>query len=308
VDDEQLRCFIAVAEERHFGRAAARLLITPSTLSKRCANLEHELGVRLFDRTTRRVELSQAGAVMIDSIRRVLGEIDSLRSLADEAAQGRAGRLVVAYSPGNGELVADMIHTLRMKSPDVEVRLQEYLSVEVGPLVMAGQATVGVCRDTRPRGLKSLVLTRRPASHVLVPADHRLASRSDIGPADLGEVVLLVPTTAMHHYNERIETWRKQGANISVRSERITSETQILNSVAAGLGLSFVDAEFLERNPGPGVVAKPLKEPLMARPTSIYLVWRADDSSAIVRQFVEIARRRRHTRSTGVLKASGLVA
>jgi DNA-binding transcriptional LysR family regulator len=311
VDVEQLQCFIAVAEERHFGRAAARLLLTPSTLSKRCAKLEQELGVRLFDRTTRRVQLSSAGVVMIDSVRRVLAEVDSLRGLADEAAQGRAGRLVVAYSSGNGELVAEMVHTLRSDSPNVEVRLQECLSIEVGPLVSAGNATVGVCRNGRPRGLKTLILTRRWLSHVLVPADDRLALLSEVGPADLDGEVLLVPTAAVHRYSARTDIWRTQGANVSVRCERITSESQIVNSVAAGLGMSLVDGEFLERNPAPGVVARPLVEALVPKSISSYcnyLVWRPDDTSAIVRQFVHIARSRRDTRSTGLPRRSSRIA
>jgi len=307
VDEQQLQCFIAVAEERHFGRAAARLLLTPSTLSKRCAKLEHELGVRLFDRTTRRVELSQAGVVMMDSVRHVLADLDSLRGLAAEAAQGRAGRLIVAYSPGNGELVAEMIQTLHSKSPDVEVRLQENLSVEVGPMVLAGDATVGVCRG-RPRGLRSMVLTRRPSSHVLIPADHPLAALPEIGPTDLHGALILVPKLAMDHYSERIDVWQRQGANMSVRNERITSETQIVNLVAAGLGLIFVDGGFLERNPSPQVVAKPLVEPLVAKPMICSLVWRADDSSAVVRQLVEIARARRSIWPSGILKRNGLVA
>jgi DNA-binding transcriptional LysR family regulator len=302
VDVEQLQCFVTVAEERHFGRAAARLLLTPSTLSKRCAKLEHELGVRLFDRTTRRVQLSPAGVVMIDSVRRVLAEVDALRGLADEAAQGRAGRLVAAYSSGNGELVAEMVHALRSQSPNVEVRLQECLSVEVGPLVAAGSATVGVCRLIRPRGLKTLVLTRRWLSHVLVPVDDPLAPLSEVGPVDIDGRVLLVPTAAVHRYSARANIWRTHGANVSLRCERITSESQIVNSVAAGLGLSLVDGEFLERNPAPAVVAKPLVEALVPKSISSYanyLVWRPDDSSAIVRQFVHIARSWRHTRATG---------
>jgi DNA-binding transcriptional LysR family regulator len=311
VDVEQLQCFVAVAEERHFGRAAARLLVTPSTLSKRCAKLERELGVRLFDRTTRRVQLSSAGVVMIDSVRRVLAEVDSLRDLADEAAEGRAGRLVVAYSSGNGELVAEMVHALRSVSPNVEVRLQECLSVEVGPLVAAGSATVGVCRNIRPRGLKTMVLTRRLLSHVLVPVDDGLALLCEVGPADLDGGVLLVPTAAVHRYSARADIWRTQGANVSIRCERITSESQIVNSVAAGLGLSLVDGEFLDRNPAPGVVAKPLVEALVPKSLSTYsvcLVWRPDDTSPIVRQFVHIARSRRSTRSTGLPGRSSLVA
>ena len=86
MDLDQVECFLVLAEERHFGRTAARLGTTTSSLSKRCAKLEQELGVRLFERTSRQVRLTPEGVILIDPARRVLAEAESLKALASAAA------------------------------------------------------------------------------------------------------------------------------------------------------------------------------------------------------------------------------
>jgi DNA-binding transcriptional LysR family regulator len=286
MDVDQVACFLVLAEERHFGRAAARLGMTTSSLSKRCARLEQELGVRLFERTSRQVRLTPEGVVLIDPARRVFAEAEALKALAAAAAGGRAGVLIVTYSPGNGELVGRVIRALRGRNPDVEVRLEQRLSAEVGAAVLAGKAVVGVCRAVRPKGLAALTLSRVYLDHIVMPADHRLASVSEIGPADLeGETLL-----ASNAGGDAVPRSWQSAAQVAVRYEHWVTETQVMDSVAAGLGLAVLDEAFFERNPRPGVVARRLTRSLQPDPIEDYLVWRADETSEVARQFVEVAR------------------
>src|SRR5215204_5572218 len=104
-----LICFDALADELHFGRAATRLHMGAPALSKRLAEFERELGVRLFDRTSRSVRLTAAGEVLLEQTRRALGEVGLLRAMAADAAGGAIGGTRGAYSAGTGEYMTVLI-------------------------------------------------------------------------------------------------------------------------------------------------------------------------------------------------------
>src|SRR5437868_4610121 len=106
VDFEDVRCFLALAEQEHFGRAAERLGISVSAISKRCAHLENALGIRLFDRSSRQVALTQEGAALVEPARTILSDVDDFVEIARETAAGRLGELVIGYSPGNGPVAS----------------------------------------------------------------------------------------------------------------------------------------------------------------------------------------------------------
>ncbi len=285
MDLDQVKCFLVLAEERHFGRTAARLGTTTSSLSKRCAKLEQELGVRLFERTSRQVRLTPEGVILIEPARRVLAEAESLKALASAAAGGRAGALTVTYSPGNGELVGRLIGALRATSPGVDVRLEQRISAEVGAAVLAGKALVGVCRAVRPKGLSTVTLRRVHLDHVVMPVDHRLAGVTEVGPADLGGETLLASNVG----NDAVPRWW-QSAGVAVRFEHWVTESQVMDSVTVGLGLAVVDQAFLERNPRQGVVARPLSGSLVPDPIEDYLVWRADETFEAARQLIDVGK------------------
>jgi DNA-binding transcriptional LysR family regulator len=288
MDSDLLECFVAVAQELHLGRAAIRMSMTTSNLSKRCTKLEQQLGVLLLDRSSRQVQLTPEGVVLVEEARRVVAEMNRFRMLARDASQGRVGELVISYSPGSGELIGRVVRALRAQSPKVEYRLQQHDSVEVLQAVMAGRAAVGACWKVLPRGLASLTIMRTRLDHLVMPADHRLAAMHEICVADFQGETLLASQTS-DRLEDHSPPWHSP-ANVAVRHEYWIAESQVMDSIVAGLGLAVFDEDFVARNPRPGIVARKLSSELIPEPVGAHLVWRADNSSALVREFVKVAR------------------
>ncbi|MEV4259524.1 LysR family transcriptional regulator, partial [Spirillospora sp. NPDC049652] len=145
--------FVIVAEELHFGRAAERLGMAQPPLSQRIRRLEDELGVRLFDRTSRRVDLTAAGRLLLPEARDVLGRVDRIRELADRARSGEVG-LVRAGLPADlgGDVVAALVAAFRERRPDLRLTLSETSTAEQVRALANGSLDVAVLRhpcDTR---------------------------------------------------------------------------------------------------------------------------------------------------------------
>lgn len=130
IELRQLRYFVAVAQELHFGRAAERLHMSQSPLSRAIRELERDLGVVLFVRTTRRVELTQAGSLLLERWRRALAEIDGAVADVRRPADSDEGVLAIGYGPFSGAVVAPIAAELAMEHPDLPVRLQEEVASE----------------------------------------------------------------------------------------------------------------------------------------------------------------------------------
>ena len=200
VELRQLRYFVAVADELHFGRAAERLHMSQSPLSRAIRELERELGVVLFIRTTRRVELTPAGSALLERTRRALAEIDG--AIADTRRVGRpdSGTVAVGYGPF-GRVAAERLATELAAQPgDRPVRLEEEVTQEAlrritareltGALVMEIPTTArqyrvrpGSRRSRQHRGDSSAVRcapsgTRRPSANQEMPPRTRRARRS----------------------------------------------------------------------------------------------------------------------------------
>src|SRR5712671_2514644 len=109
MDIRQIRCFLAVAEELHFGRAAKRLHISQPPVSDQIRRLEEDLGTKLFYRTKRKVELTNAGQILAPEARRILAQLQDAAHLARDASQGKIGRLAVAYAPSCSNVVVTVL-------------------------------------------------------------------------------------------------------------------------------------------------------------------------------------------------------
>ena len=131
VDLRQLRYFVAVAEELHFGRAAERLQMSQSPLSRAIRELERELGVVLFVRTTRHVELTPAGTALLDRSRRALAEIDAAVDEARRAAKSGESTLTIGFTPFSRTHAARIAHAVEEERPELHVRLEEDVTPEL---------------------------------------------------------------------------------------------------------------------------------------------------------------------------------
>ena len=178
-----LRYFIAVAEELHFGRAAQLLGISQPPLSQQIQALEQELGARLFERTNRRVALSEAGRLFLEEARRVLAQVDKAADVARRAQLGELGELKIGFTSSApfSSSIPQAIFAFRQAFPAVHLHLKEMSSREVADGLVDESIEVGMMRPlVLPDSLHAVELFREPLVAV-IRADHPLADGSEAG-------------------------------------------------------------------------------------------------------------------------------
>ncbi|GAA1280009.1 LysR family transcriptional regulator [Planotetraspora silvatica] len=182
METREVEYFVAVAEELHFGRAAERLGIAQPPLSRTIGRLERRLGVRLFERTSRRVDLTDAGGVFLAECRRVLDAMDTAVRQTRRAAQQQ--RLVVTTRPGTGPgLLAEVVRAYERLPGAVPVEVV-FTHDQLGVL-RSGAADVGLMCGRDDLGGMTSVDVAEESAVVLLPPDHRLAGRSAVALAEL---------------------------------------------------------------------------------------------------------------------------
>jgi DNA-binding transcriptional LysR family regulator len=281
-----LRQFVAVAEELHFGRAAARLHMTQPPLSMAIQALERTLGAVLFVRSQRSVALSPAGSALLPEARRLLAAADDLPRLAQSAAAGRSGRLrlafvsSIAYGPLPGWL-----RSFRETEPGVQLQLREAtLDVQLAAFA-ADEIDAGFvlhAPGAAPPGLAAWLALAEPMVLAL-PSSHPQAARKSIDFAAIaGEPLVIFPRViAPSVFDAVLGFYRDRGTTPYIAQEAIQMQT-IVNLVSAGIGVAWVPAS-LKQLRRPGVVYKPLQGESLRCETS--LVWR-EGAAPVVARFV----------------------
>jgi DNA-binding transcriptional LysR family regulator len=286
----QLRYFVAVAEDLHFRRAAARLHISQPPLSAQIQALERELGCELLRRSRRRVELTPAGESFLRDARTLLAELDAAISGARLIAAGQRGRLRATFV-GSAllSIVPDAVQRFRAARPHVEIELRERSTVEQLRVLASGAADVGLIRPPAEHGpeLRSEVIMAEPLL-VALPASHPLAASRRLTATLLAQepLVLFPRAQAPGYHDLLIGSLAGSGAAPSVvqyAPEMIT----IAGLVAAGIGISLVPAS-VARLALSGVVYRPLRGAPVAQLSAVV---RAEDDSDLVRAFIAEARR-----------------
>ncbi|SHM90590.1 transcriptional regulator, LysR family [Actinacidiphila paucisporea] len=191
-----LRYFVAVAEERHFGRASALLHVTQSTLSAQIQALEREVGGRLFSRTSRRVELTEAGALLLPEARRALAQADRALQVARESVHGEAGTVRIGFS-GVAVLqgvLSDDLRDFHRAHPRVGLALTELPPTAQIQAVRDGALDLGYCPDLGLGDTDGLHVTHRAPTplSVALRTDHELASASAVTTSALRTHELIV--------------------------------------------------------------------------------------------------------------------
>ncbi|GAA2166874.1 LysR family transcriptional regulator [Actinomadura napierensis] len=209
-----LTCFVAVAEELHFGRAAERLGMAQPPLSQRIQRLERELGVRLFDRSSRKVELTAPGRLLLEDARDILTRVDRVYSLAERARLGEVGTVRAGLpSDLGGPIVAALIAAFRDRRPDLRLDLRETGTAEQVRALSDGALDAGIVRhpcDSRGLGLGPML--GQPVG-VLLPEDAGLAASPEVHLADLGgrDLVVFPREEAPGAYDEVLAACRRHG-------------------------------------------------------------------------------------------------
>ncbi len=257
---KQLRYFIAVAEEKHFGRAAQKLHRSQPPVSTQVKALEHELGVDLIKRTTRSVELTPAGEVFLEKAKRVLEVAEDARVSVGRAAQGRVGHLTIGFvSSAALSLLPLALQKFREAYPDVTLNLRELTSAEQRTALSRGDIDVGLVRlPMNTGGLSALNVLEEPLL-VALPAGHALAGEETVTLAALADVPLisfpehLVPGAHAH----LMTLFAEEGHTPNIVQEAVHLQT-IVSLVASGLGASVLPAS-ARRSPLAGVVYRTLE-------------------------------------------------
>ncbi|MGV4657510.1 LysR substrate-binding domain-containing protein [Burkholderia pseudomallei] len=301
-DLRQWRYFVAVADERHFGRAAERLSMTQPPLSQAIRALEDALGVALFARTKRSVELTAVGAALLPDVRRLIAAADALPPLAQSLARGEAGSLALAFvSTADYGLLPQLLREFGARYPHVRLQLAEATSdVQIEELV-AGRIDAGlVIPPVPPRHAASLsylpvlrepLVVAMPAEAAEVAEVAEVADAAADAPVRIADIaslplVIFPRRLAPGFYDIITGCYGAAGVTPRIGQEAIQMQT-IVSLVSAGMGVALVP-QSLRNLRRTGVVYRALADPAPVVETG--LVWRTDDVSPVLAGFIDVVR------------------
>lgn len=291
MDLRHLKYFLAVAEERHFGRAAERLNIVQPALSMQIKALEDELGGPLLIRTSRRVELTEAGRLLQAEATRTLEQVEHTRLAVERAIRGETGRVRIGFA-GNavfsGRLMQD-VRSFHQAYPDAEIICQELAPQLQNEAIQNGTLDVGYMPDYYPDHESALVYESvgEWGRVVVMSGEHRFAYKESLTVDLLANEPLI-----MYSVNDVDSQLDKQlhkllGNSLNI-AYRISSSLSVLAMAGAGLGIALVPAP-LAQVAIPGVVYRVLDSKELA--ANLMMVSRKGESSAAVLAYLNHTRK-----------------
>ncbi len=241
----QLRYFLMVAETLHFGRAAEQLHISQQPLSFQIKQLEDELGVKLFKRTTRSVALTPAGEALLADVRAGLGRIARGVELAQRIARGEVGKLYIGYTSGTlYNVMPPIVHRFRERFPKVEVVLLELEPPTLENQILSEDIDIGIVMSIGAKvpGLAYETLFHEPLA-VAMSKGHPLAQRATIDLQELADEPFVFYARSAHRqvFDEFIAFCHLAGFSPNIVQEA-AAESAVTGLVAAGLGVTLVAA------------------------------------------------------------------
>lgn len=290
MDLRHMRHFVAVAEELHFGRAAKRLRMAQPPLSNSIKRLEGDLGLDLFNRSRRGVELTDAGHVFLDEARRTLMQADLARKLAQREAAKVPEVRVSFVGPALYRVLPDMLVQYRQKQKEVHVRLLERSSPQQIDGIMAGDFDVGFVTAGAALGTEcETLLVERSAFVAAVPSSWSVGARGSITLRELAENPFISPP---QHYaplsGESSNMFKDVGVMPHVAQEATQTNTAI-SLVAAGLGCSLVMATAASTQPR-GVRFLPIDDAPSSACWEMSMAWHPRRLDNIAAGFVAFAK------------------
>ncbi|WP_029116832.1 LysR substrate-binding domain-containing protein [Mycobacterium sp. URHB0044] len=276
----RLSCFIAVAEELHFGRAAERLHMTQPPLSRQIQQLEAELSVQLIDRTTRSVTLTPAGVAFLPDARRILQLAESASLTVRRVPAGDLGTVVVGFTAASAHAVLPrLLERTRAQLPDVKLDLREMVSAVQIEALMTGEIDLGMARPP----LKRPGIVSRPLLHeqlvAALPAGHPLVGQTrqlTLNDLDGQDVIMYSPVQARYFNELLISTFTIAGATPRY-VQFVTQVHTMLVLVRSGIGIALVPASAATLHPE-GVVFRSIGA-FRERPVELDAAWRGDSTN-----------------------------
>lgn len=282
----QLRCFVAVGEELHFGRAAQRLNMTQPPLSRQIQLLEHAVGVALFERTSRSVRLTAAGRTFFPEAKRLLRLAEAAALDAKRVARGDAGVLKIGFTGGSSyAFVPRLVTIAAAEMPDVELVLREMRTAEQMEALASSRLDAGLVRLPVDRRGMDLVCVARDTLILAAPEGHRLAL-PEVTPSllDLDQESLVMYSPTENRFLYDLVSGLFRTANIApTYAQHVNQVHTVLGLVSTGLGVAIVpeSARYLGMR---GVVMRELSPALHAS-AELHLVWRRATDNPALRMF-----------------------
>jgi DNA-binding transcriptional LysR family regulator len=289
VELRHLRYFVAVAEELHFRRAAERLHMSQPPLSQQIRALEQEVGARLLERSSRRVELTSAGEAFYGRAREILDAVDDAQRLARRVERGEVGRLAIGFvGSAMYSVVPELLSAFRERSEGVDLQLRELTTTAQLRALDRGQIDIGFIRPAGERdGIAVETVLREPVV-VAVPDRHPLAARPSIRLEQLaGEPLVLLTRSGAPGLRESLSrAIAGFGGEAGIVQEADEMQT-VVGLVAAGVGISLVP-ESVRALVRRGVTYRVLEDGEAV--VELAIAWRRDDRSPVLAAFLELIR------------------
>lgn len=271
----QLRCFVAVAEDLHFGRAALRLNMTQPPLSRQIQLLEHALGVALLERTSRTVGMTPAGRVFLPEARRLLHLAEGAALAARQVASGEAGVIALGFTAGSSYAFLPRLAALvAQEMPGVDLVLREMVTSDQMEALAASRLDAGLVRLPVDRRGVDLVCVSRDAMLLAVPDGHPLAgsnARPALRDLDRQRFIMYSPTES-RYFHGLVSSLFRAAEIVPDCVQHISQVHTILALVSAGMGIALVPEaarNLLVR----GVALRKLR-PAPKAQAELHLVWR----------------------------------
>ncbi|MEO3876543.1 LysR family transcriptional regulator [Nonomuraea sp. B12E4] len=284
---QQLRYAVALAEELNFGRAALREGVRQPPFSQQIGKLEEELGVRLFERTTRHVRLTPAGQAFVAEARTSLAHAELAAESARRAGRGEAGRLLIGFVGSATNLtLPKVLRRFRTRYPGVRVELRELPTAQQAEELRQGLLDVGLLHAPLAGPAAEVLTTQTVARELLLaalPTDHRHTAHTSLPPAALAEepFVMFPRRDGPGLHDQITAVTRAAGFEPRIVQEAVQMQT-IVGLVAAGIGVSIVPESVARLRRG-DVAFRLLTPPI--RIVTLDLTWRADDRNPLVHNF-----------------------
>lgn len=288
VELRHLRYFLAVAEEKHFGRAAERLHMAQPPLSSQIKQLEAELGTVLLERTTRKVELTEAGALLLERTRQILADVEAAKTDVAEIGRGAAGVLRLGFSgTATYRLMPEIVRVARERLPLVRLQISgEMLTPKMEEALLENRLDAAILRP--PVRSAELELDELQASRLVValPQRHPLAAENGPVPVETlaNENIVSYPSGSSV-YSVVAELARRAGFRPRIVQEATETST-LIALVGAGLGIGFL----------PGSQSLPLNSSIAIRPLAgdisvgMATAWKAGNDSPLLASFIPLIR------------------
>jgi DNA-binding transcriptional LysR family regulator len=289
LDLRLLTYFVAVAEELHFGRAAARLHIAQPSLSVQIRKLEHTLGAVLFLRDSRHVELTQAGEVLLDESRRLLSDAERIVGLTRAAAYGAGRRKLVVGFQANAaaELTPQILSAFQSQFPGVQVHMQGFDFTDPYVGLADGSSDVAFVRPPLVvkdwLGLETLFVEPRV---LVVSSNSPLAGHSDVSVEQVTDEFFVARKAPEDWRNFWLAAESRGGETVRLGAE-VSTVDECFEAILSQRGVAFSQASTQRFYSRPGLAFVPVKD---IAPSTLSIGWRTDVDSDLVRDFVDTAR------------------